>query len=86
MKEDKINKIPAIRHADNSARLQSVTQENKFLYDLTFAFFKLTGVPLLCNTSYNINSPIVQSPADALSIFFTSSIDYLYIEGFLVIK
>lgn len=86
IREDKAKIVSAIVHIDNSSRLQSVKSDDGFFYDLLCAFNSLTGIPLLCNTSFNINSPIVQSPEDALSTFFNSAIDCLYIEGWLITK
>lgn len=86
IKEDKAKIVPAILHIDNSSRLQSVKSDDGFFYELLCAFNSLTGIPLLCNTSFNISSPIVQSAEDALATFFNSAIDYLYIEGWLISK
>lgn len=86
LKKNKHKVVPAIVHIDNSSRIQSVTKNDGFFYDLISSFHNLTGIPLLCNTSFNINSPIVQSPEEALAVFFSSAIDCLYIEGLLVTK
>jgi carbamoyltransferase len=79
VKEDKLHLIPAILHEDNTARLQTVTQkENGYYYDLITLFHKKTGVPMLLNTSFNNQEPIVETPKNALDCFVNTNIDYLY--------
>ena len=78
---------PAIRHVDNTGRLQTVKKsDNKFYYKLLKYFFKITKVPMLLNTSFNINEPIVCSPQDAIDCFEKSKIDFLVIENFIISK
>jgi carbamoyltransferase len=80
--------IPAVVHVDGTVRYQSVTKEsNPKFYKLIQEFYRLTGIPLILNTSFNIEGePIVCSPYDAIKTFFSSSIDYLAIGNFLVRK
>ena len=79
------NQIPAVTHIDNTARVHTVSREsNKKYYDLIENFGKLTGVPVLLNTSFNIQEPIVYSPADALSTFKESGVDALVIGNYIV--
>lgn len=80
--------IPAVTHIDNSARLQTVTKlENENYYDLIEKFYKLTNVPVLLNTSFNVNGePIVETPYDAIKCFISTNIDKLIIGNFLVEK
>lgn len=80
--------IPAVRHTDGTARIQTVRREqNPLYYDLLRAFQDRTGVPVLVNTSFNTRSrPIVCTPRDALEAFFTSPLDALAIGSFLVEK
>lgn len=80
--------IPAVTHVDNSARLQTVSKsENESYYDLIEKFYKLTNVPVLLNTSFNINGePIVETPYDAIRCFTSTNIDKLIIGNFLVEK
>jgi carbamoyltransferase len=79
VKEDKRNLVPAILHHDNTARLQTVTsKENGYYYDLISLFYEKTGVPMLLNTSFNNQEPIVETPKNALDCFFNTNIDYLY--------
>lgn len=76
--------LPAITHVDGSARVQTVHREtNQRFYELLEAFDRLTGCPILLNTSFNVKGePIVCTPEDALNCFITSGIDYLAIEDF----
>lgn len=81
------DKIPAVVHKDGTSRLQTVTSEiNPFFYKLIKAFYKKTGVPLVLNTSFNDNEPIVETPEDAIGCFLGTNIDYLYMEGYLLSK
>ena len=79
---------PAIVHVDGTCRIQSVSQKyNKKYYDLIKAFYKLTGVPMILNTSFNIKGePIVCSPIDALKTFFSTALDILVINNYVIKK
>jgi carbamoyltransferase len=81
-------KVPAINHADNTARPQLVYKNTNFLYyNLIHSFYKKTGVPLILNTSFNLKGePIVSSPADAYSTFIRSEIDVLVIGNCIIEK
>jgi carbamoyltransferase len=81
-------RIPAIVHVDGTARVQTVRREhNERLYRLLLAFEKLTGVPVLLNTSFNIRGePIVETPADAMKCFLSTGIDYLAMHDLLIGK
>ncbi|MGH7734099.1 MAG: carbamoyltransferase C-terminal domain-containing protein, partial [Gemmatimonadales bacterium] len=80
--------IPAVTHVDYSARIQTVSREaNPNFYDLIEAFDRLTGCPLLVNTSFNVRGePIVCTPADAYRCFMRTDIDHLVLGSFLVDK
>jgi len=80
--------IPAVTHVDYSARLQTVNQQqHPDLYNLINAFYKLTGCPMVINTSFNrMDEPIVCTPADAIACFLNTGIDVLVMEGFVVRK
>ncbi|MCI0723141.1 MAG: carbamoyltransferase [Acidobacteria bacterium] len=80
--------IPAVVHVDGSARPQTLTREqNQRLYDLLLAFGKITGLPVLLNTSFNAaGEPIVCTPEDALRTFLATRLDYLLLEDFLVAR
>jgi carbamoyltransferase len=88
VKPDKADKIPAVRHVDGTARIQTVNQrQHKLYYDLLTEFKKLTGVPVLVNTSFNTRGePIVCTPRDAIECFWTSPFDALVINSFLLEK
>ena len=82
------SQVPAITHVDYSARIQTVDNKiNTKFYSLIDSFYKKTGVPILINTSFNINNePIVCSPKDAYKCFLVSNIDFLVIENFVMKK
>jgi carbamoyltransferase len=70
--------IPAVTHADGTGRLQTVTREqNPRYYDLISAFGRRTGVPVLLNTSFNENEPIVVTAAEAVDCFMRTQMDVL---------
>ena len=77
--------IPAVIHVDNTSRIQTVRKENNArYYKLISEFFKLTGVPIVLNTSFNDNEPIVSTPQHAVETFKHTEIDYLAIGDFLI--
>ncbi len=80
--------IPAVTHVDYSARLQTVSKEtNPRYHSLITNFKKLTGFPILVNTSFNVRGePIVNSPHDAFRCFMGTNIDILIIENYVLIK
>jgi carbamoyltransferase len=82
------DKIPAVRHVDGTARVQTINRsQNAPYYDLLKAFQKRTGVPVLVNTSFNTRGePIVCSPRDAVESFWTSPLDALVIGPFVLEK
>jgi carbamoyltransferase len=78
-------KIPAIRHVDQTGRVQSVSRTvNPKFWRLIDAFRRRTGIPLLLNTSFNENEPIVCTPQDALDCFATTQMDALVLGNFLL--
>ena len=83
-----LKNAPAIAHVDNSARLQTVGEcNNAKLYNLIREFDKLTGVPIVLNTSFNVQGePIVASPEDAIACFRNTAIDILVLSDFIVSK
>lgn len=85
---DKADSIPAVRHVDGTARIQTINrQQHPLYYDLIKAFQARTGVPVLVNTSFNTRGePIVCTPRDAVECFWTSPLDALAIGSFLLEK
>ena len=78
VRPDKRAVIPAVTHADGSGRLQTVSRQTNLLYwQLLKAFEKQTGVPVLLNTSFNENEPIVHKPEEALDCFLRTRMDVL---------
>ncbi len=88
IREDKRSQIPAVTHVDGTGRLQTVTREqNPAYYELISEFKKITGVPLILNTSFNLKGEaMVCSPTDAIRTFFSSGLDYLALGPFLIGK
>jgi carbamoyltransferase len=80
--------IPAVTHVDGTGRLQTLSTESPTITRrLIEGFHRGTGVPVLLNTSFNVNGkPIVESPDDAVQCFLSTNIDALLLEGFLLIK
>ena len=81
-------RLVAVKHIDGTARVQTVNkQQNKILYCLLLEIEKITGVPILLNTSLNRpGEPIVESPFDALSSFSIGTLDHLFIENILIFR
>lgn len=84
----KRKEIPAVTHIDGTGRIQTVMKEmNPAYYSLISAFHKLTGIPIVLNTSFNINKePIVESPGDALRCFLSTDLDELFLGSYRVTK
>jgi len=84
---DKRTVIPAITHADNTARVHTVNKEtNPRYWNLIYEFEKLTGVPVIINTSFNENEPIVHTPKQAIECFLRTEFDVLSIGDYVVTK
>ena len=87
IKEYKQKLIPAVCHLDGTVRLQTVTRElNERYYMLIKQFEQLTGVPIILNTSFNDNEPIVNTPVEALRCFFNTKMDVLILGGYIIGK
>tara|TARA_Y100000590_G_scaffold459175_2_gene615609 strand:+ start:433 stop:2106 length:1674 start_codon:yes stop_codon:yes gene_type:complete len=83
----KKNLVPAVCHVDNTGRLQTVNKEiNPSFYDLIKQFKDKTGIPMILNTSFNENEPIVESEERAIETYLRTSIDYLAINNYLISK
>jgi carbamoyltransferase len=88
VRADKADRIPAVRHVDGTARVQTISRgQNPRYYDVVAAFERRTGVPVLVNTSFNTRGePIVCTPRDAVECFWTSPLDALVIGSYLLEK
>jgi len=85
IKEEKRKDLPAVTHVDGSGRLQSVSKEiNPKYYNMIAAFYKKTGIPIVLNTSFNENEPIVNTPAEALDCYLRTKMDVLVMENYVV--
>lgn len=85
---DKRSQISAVTHVDGTGRLQTLTEkQNPLFYNLIHEFYKLSGVPVVLNTSFNLKGePIVSMPEHALRTFFTSGLDALIMDKYLIEK
>ncbi|MDA8918995.1 hypothetical protein N9I08_04580 [Candidatus Pelagibacter sp.] len=80
-------KLDAVNHVDNSTRPQILERENNpFLYELIESVYRKTGIPVLLNTSFNKQEPIVETPENALNTFKKFDIDFLVLNDFIVRK
>ena len=87
IKKEKHALIPAVTHADGTGRLQTVDKAvTPRYYALIEAFRKKTGVPILLNTSFNENEPIVNSPHDALECYLRTNMDMLVLENCVITR
>jgi carbamoyltransferase len=87
IKPEQRERIPAVTHGDGTGRLQTVEREVSPQYwKLIHKFEEVTGVPVLLNTSFNENEPIVQTPAQAIDCFLRTRMDVLSIGGFILNK
>ncbi len=87
IRPEKRKELCAVNHVDDTGRLQTVTrEENPLYYDLIQAFQRKTGIPVLLNTSFNENEPIVCTPGEAIDCFTRTKMDVLAIGPFLALK
>lgn len=87
IRKEKRSLIPAVTHVDGTGRLQSVDRNTApRYYQLIETFRKKTGIPILLNTSFNENEPIVNSPEHALDCFLRTSMDMLVLENCVIIR
>ena len=83
----KTDKVPGITHVDNTARIQTVTKEfNEKFYNLINEFYKITGIPMLLNTSFNCQEPIVEYYVEAIRTFNNTALDILVIDKYILRK
>jgi carbamoyltransferase len=87
IKKDKQHLIPAVTHVDGTGRLQTVEKQySPRYYALIEAFYRKSGIPILLNTSFNENEPIVNSPQNALDCFLRTKMDMLVLENYIVYR
>ena len=87
IKEEKRHLIPAVTHVDGTGRLQTVSlSENGCYYRLISCFAELTGVPMILNTSFNENEPIVCTPSQALDCFLRTRMDILVLNDTVIYR
>jgi carbamoyltransferase len=87
IRPEKRKALCAVNHIDDTGRLQTVARdENPLYYDLISAFHRKTGIPVVLNTSFNENEPIVCTPEEAVDCFRRTRMDVLAIGSFLVVK
>lgn len=85
--EEKKAIVPGITHVDGTARIQTVTvDQNDRWYGLINEFYKITGVPMLVNTSFNCREPIVETPLNAINTFKKTNLDILVINDYIITK
>ena len=79
--------VPSVVHVDNTCRVQTVSEKDNFhFYNLISEFNKLTGVPIILNTSFNENEPIVLNPDHAFNCFKRTSMDCLILENWVITR
>lgn len=87
IRPEKRKELTAVNHVDDTGRLQTVTrEENALYYDLISAFRRKTGIPVILNTSFNENEPIVCTPQEAIDCFQRTKMDVLAIGPFFAVK
>ena len=85
-KESVKDKVPAVVHFDDTARLQSVTEnDNPWYYNFIKKWYNVSGVPILLNTSFNDREPICETPEHAINCFLGTDIDYLYFRDYNIL-
>ena len=81
----KSDKVPGITHVDGTARIQTVNKQfNEKFYNIINEFYKITGIPMLLNTSFNCQEPIVETPEQAIRTFKRTSLDMLIINDYII--
>jgi carbamoyltransferase len=88
VRPSKRDRIPAVTHTDNTARVQTVSRDsNPRYWRLIKEFERQAGVPVLLNTSFNLRGePIVCTPKDAIRTFYSSGLDFLVLGDYLIAK
>ncbi len=87
VKKDKRKELAAIVHADNTCRVQTVSKSDGIYYELISNFYKISGIPCVLDTSFNLKGePIVENPDQAIRDFLKTKMGLLYISSFVVFK
>lgn len=87
IREEKRKEIPAVTHVNGSGRLQTITEkQNPLYYNLIKEFEKITGVPIVLNTSFNENEPVVCRPREALDCFVRTKMDVLVLGKWVITR
>ena len=87
IKNSKHEIIPAVTHIDGTGRLQTVSKKyNAKYYNLIKYFNELSNIPMVLNTSFNENEPIVNTPKEALNCFMRTKMDLLVLNNFIVVR
>tara|TARA_B100000787_G_scaffold142791_1_gene112267 strand:+ start:487 stop:2232 length:1746 start_codon:yes stop_codon:yes gene_type:complete len=87
IKKEKANLVPGVVHVDGTCRLQSVSRaQNLLYYNIIEKFKEITSVPMILNTSFNENEPIVCKPEHAIDCFLRTKMDNLFIEKYLIYR
>jgi len=87
IKEEKRKEIPSVCHLHDTGRLQTISQkDNPRYWGLIKEFERQTGVPVVLNTSFNENEPIVNTPDEAINCFLKTKMDLLVLEDFVVTR
>ena len=87
VRREQQSRVPAITHVDGTARQQTVSRRtNPKYWSLIHAFEKQTGVPIVVNTSFNENEPVVNTPDEAIACYLRNDMDVLALGPFLVTK
>ena len=85
IKENKRSIIPGVTHVDGTGRLQTVDEmNNRKYYNLIKCFYKSTEVPIILNTSFNENEPIVNNPIEAIKCFERTNMDALVLQNWFI--
>ena len=83
----KTDKVPGITHIDNTARIQTVNKQfNEKFYNIINEFYKITGIPMLLNTSFNCQEPIVETPEQAIKTFNRTKLSLLVVNDWIIRK
>ena len=87
IRKEKRKEIPAVTHVNGSGRLQTITEkQNPLYYNLIKEFEKITGVPIVLNTSFNENEPVVCHPKEALDCFLRTKMDALVLGSWMITR